>query len=329
MENYRRLTIIINPIAGTLSKRGLDNWLVPSLEEMGYTVHTEYTRGPGDATRIAAEAAARGDYGVLAVGGDGTVNEVATGLIGTRTALGILPAGSGNGLARHIGIPVDIWRSLKVIAEDNIAACDYGEVNGRPFFCTFGVGFDAAVSNRFAAKHRRGLASYISSAVDEFVNYDADTYEIIAGDKVIADRAFLVVCCNASQYGNNVFVAPAASIRDGLLDVTIVHDSTKLEHAMSGLEMITGTISTHGKIQTFRTPEVTIRRSKGSTAHIDGDPVDMPGELRVRIHPWQLRIFITARKHHFKPIITPIALAVRDWHITLHRFVKSLCRLGR
>ncbi len=216
-----------------------------------------------------------------------------------------------------------------MIAEDNIAACDYGEVNGRPFFCTFGVGFDAAVSNRFAAKHRRGLASYISSAVDEFVNYDADTYEIIAGDKVIADRAFLVVCCNASQYGNNVFVAPAASIRDGLLDVTIVHDSTKLEHAMSGLEMITGTISTHGKIQTFRTPEVTIRRSKGSTAHIDGDPVDMPGELRVRIHPGQLRIFITARKHHFKPIITPIALAVRDWHITLHRFVKSLCRLGR
>ena len=145
----RLLTLIINPIAGTLSKRGLDSWLMPRLQDMGYDVSVQYTRYAGHATEIAREAAAAGHYAVLACGGDGTVNEVATGLVGTSTALGILPAGSGNGLARHIGIPVDIWRSLRVIAQNNIADCDYGEVNGRPFFCTFGLGFDAAVSHRF------------------------------------------------------------------------------------------------------------------------------------------------------------------------------------
>lgn len=318
----KHLTLIINPIAGTLSKHGLESWLLPRLGRMGYDVDVAYTRGPGDATVLAREAASRGDYGVLACGGDGTVNEIATGLIGTRTALGILPAGSGNGLARHIGIPVDIARSLHVIEEDNIADCDYGEVNGRPFFCTFGVGFDAAVSERFARKNRRGLNTYITSAVDEFLTYTPQTYEIVAGDHVITDRAFLVVVCNASQYGNNAFIAPAASIRDGLLDVTVVHNGNLLSHAMSGLEMITGTIGTHGKIETFRAADITIRRPEHATvAHIDGDPVDMPDTLDIRCRPGQLRIFITANKPRFRPIITPLSLMLRDWHITLSRLL--------
>lgn len=320
----RLLTLIINPIAGTLSKRGLDSWLMPRLQDMGYDVSVQYTRYAGHATEIAREAAAAGHYAVLACGGDGTVNEVATGLVGTSTALGILPAGSGNGLARHIGIPVDIWRSLRVIAQNNIADCDYGEVNGRPFFCTFGLGFDAAVSHRFSLKRRRGLGSYISSALDEFIKYHPDTYEIIAGDKVVTDKAFLVVCCNASQYGNNAFIAPAASIRDGLLDITIVHQGNLLDHAWSGLEMITGSIGNHGKIQTFRAPEVTIRRKDSSTAHIDGEPVELPGELHVRCHPGALRIFIAHKKKRFRPVITPIALMLRDWHITIHRLLHPL-----
>ena len=318
----KRLTLIINPKSGTLSKKGLDRWLPRHLRRMGYDVDVKFTAGPGDATRLAAESAARGDYGVLACGGDGTVNEVAAGLINTPTALGILPAGSGNGLARHIGIPVDIELSTKVIAADNILTCDYGTVNDRPFFCTFGMGFDAAVSSRFAKKHRRGLNSYISSAIDEFIKYTPNQYEIFAGQHVITERAFLVSVCNASQYGNNAFIAPAASIRDGQLDVTIVYDGNFIENAWSGVEMLTGSIGNHGKIRTFRTPELTVRRASPGAAHIDGEPVDLPAELNIKCHPGAIRIFVPRRKLRFIPIVTPMLLTFREWGIVISRLFR-------
>ncbi len=319
----RRLTLIINPNSGTISKKGLDKWLPLQLERLGYRVDVVYTTGPGDATRLARKAAERGYYGVLACGGDGTVNEVATGLINTDTAMGILPAGSGNGLARHIGIPVDVKRSLDVIAENYIVRCDYGTVNDRPFFCTFGMGFDAAVSHRFALKHRRGLNSYISSVLDEFIKYHPNTYEIIAGDRVITDRAFLVSVCNASQYGNNTFIAPAASIRDGLLDVTIVHDGTIIENMWSGVEMLTGSIGNHGKIQTFRTNSLVVRRKQPTITHIDGDPAELPAELTIRCHHARLKMFVPRRKLRFIPLITPAILTIREWGIVATRAFKK------
>ncbi len=321
--NKPRLTLIINPNSGTLSKKGLDRWLPRRLGRMGYDVSVRYTTGPGHATVLAAEAAARGDYGVLACGGDGTVNEVASGLVNTNTALGILPSGSGNGFARHLGIPVDITRSLEVIAENNIEPCDYATVNGRPFFCTFGLGFDAAVSHRFARKGRRGLNSYISSMVDEFATFHPNTYEIIAGDQTITDRAFLVAVCNASQYGNNAFIAPSASVRDGLLDVTIVHDGTPLENVWSGVEMLTGTIGSHGKIRTFRTAELTVRRHNETISHIDGEPTNLPNELHIKCHPEALRVFTPKNKIHFIPVLTPAVLTVREWSLVVGRVFRK------
>ncbi len=319
MLNNRHLTLVINPIAGTLTKDGVSEWVPRKLEAMGYSVETRLTAGPGDATRIAAEAAARGDYGVLACGGDGTINEVARALIGTHTALGILPAGSGNGLARHIGIPIDVERSLAVIEADNVAACDYGTVNGHPFFCTFGVGFDAAVSRRFAQKGRRGFTTYIQSAIDEFIKYRSDTYQIICNDQVITDRAFMVAVCNASQYGNNAFVAPAASIRDGMLDVTIVHDSNVFSHMISGIELFAGSLGYSSSVKIIRTPRLTIKRSQAGPAHLDGESVDMPAELHINCEHKQLRIFITRGKPRFRPVLTPMAMTFNDWAIALQR----------
>ncbi len=319
----RKLTLIINPISGTMSKAGIAERIQLLLSRMGYEVQTAFTTGPGDATRIAAEAAARGDYGVIACGGDGTVNEVASGLIGSQTALGILPTGSGNGLARHIGIPIDIELSLDVIKKDFIEDCDYGEVNGHPFFCTFGLGFDAAVSKRFAQKSKRGLTSYISSMIEIFANYAPQTYEIITNDKKITDEAFLVSVCNASQFGNNAFVAPSASIRDGLLDVTIVHKGNLLTHAMSGIEMMIGTISNHGNISVFRTDNITIRRASTSVAHIDGDPTELPAELSIKCHPHELRIFTHPDKQTFTPLLTPISMMLKEWDVALRRAFRN------
>lgn len=182
---------------------------------------TAYTTGHGDATRLTTDAASKGYRAVIAAGGDGTVNEIATALCGTSTALGIIPVGSGNGLARHLGLPLDVTEAIEVIAKDNIIDCDYGTANGRPFFCTFGVGFDAAVSEKFAHQKRRGKLSYIKSAISEYVSYNPQTYTISANGQILTQKAFIVACCNASQYGNNAYIAPTASITDGLLDITI------------------------------------------------------------------------------------------------------------
>jgi YegS/Rv2252/BmrU family lipid kinase len=323
MNCKKRLLLIINPISGTLSKDGLIETVTRRLTPVGYDINAVTTEFAGHATRLASQAAHDGYYGVLACGGDGTVNEIARALCGTQTALGIIPTGSGNGLARHIEIPVDVDLSLQVIAEDRIVACDYGTADNRPFFCTFGIGFDAAVSERFARQKRRGLMMYLKSAIDEFMTYNTETYTITANGQVITQEAFLVVCCNASQYGNNAFIAPEASITDGLLDVTIIHKGNPLTRAFLGVDLLTGFIGKNALIQTFRTRSATIKRNQPGVAHIDGDPCKMPAVIDVECHPGQLRVF-TAEKHgHFRPFVTPAEMMIRDWNIALKRLLNN------
>lgn len=222
--NKKRCLLIINPISGTGNKRGLDALVASRLADNGLTVETAWTTAHGDATRLARRAAEEGFDSVIAAGGDGTINEAASALCGSRVKLGIIPCGSGNGLARHLDIPVDIRASLEIIGRDCPVACDYGSVNGQSFFCTFGVGFDAAVSDAFARGKHRGLVSYVNNTIRQFVNYNADEYTIRANGQIITEQAFLVAVCNASQYGNNAYIAPRASITDGELDITIIHE---------------------------------------------------------------------------------------------------------
>jgi YegS/Rv2252/BmrU family lipid kinase len=321
--NDRRLLLIINPISGTLSKDGLIETVKQRLTPCGYDITAVTTEFAGHATRLARQAATDGYYGVLACGGDGTVNEIARALCGTQTALGIIPTGSGNGLARHIEIPVDVDLSLQVIEENRIVACDYGTADDTPFFCTFGIGFDAAVSERFARQRRRGLMMYLKSAIDEFITYAPETYTISANGTIITQEAFLIVCCNASQYGNNAFIAPEASITDGLLDVTIIHKGNPLTRAFVGVDLLTGFIGKNALIQTFRTRSTTITRNKPGIAHIDGDPCEMPAVIDVECHPGQLKVFTTEKHGHFRPFVTPASLMIRDLNIALKRLLNK------
>ena len=138
---------------------------------------------------------------------------------------------------------MDISLALDIIMNDNIVASDYGTVNGLPFFCTFGMGFDAAVSHRFARQSRRGLLSYVKSAISEYVQFRPQTYALSANGKVLTEKAFLVAVCNASQWGNNAYIAPHASITDGLLDITIVHSGSPIDAAVMGMDIFTGFIN--------------------------------------------------------------------------------------
>lgn len=318
----RRITVIVNPCSGTLKKQGLEKWLPDHIRAMGYDVELRHTAAPGDATRIAAECAACGDYGVVACGGDGTVNEVACGLVNTQTALGILPAGSGNGLARHIGVPADIYEALKILEQNHIESCDYGIAGDRPFFCAFGMGFDAAVTRRYSTKRRRGLNSYLKSAIEEIATYNPAIYEISVNGEVVVDRAFLVAVCNASQYGNNAFIAPKASIKDGLLDVIVVHDGNFIEKARMGFELLAGLIGNHGGISVFRVGAVEIRCRRPEAAHCDGEALPPTERVEIRCMPQALRVFTPRYKARFVPVWTPIVLGMREVGTKLGRIFR-------
>lgn len=304
----QRLLLVINPISGGSKKGGLAELVSQRMEKsLGMAVDVKITTGKGDAQRFAQEAVEEKYYGVIVAGGDGTVNEVATALCDSGVALGIIPSGSGNGLARHLEIPVDMNFSLDVIAENNIVACDYATVNDRPFFCTFGVGFDAAVSDRFAKQGKRGKFMYFKSAIEEFVQFQPQIYTISANGKVFTQNAFLVACCNASQYGNNAYIAPTASMTDGLLDIIIIHAGSPLDTAVLGVDLFTGYINNNTLLQSFRAPAAVIYRSHEGPAHIDGDPVELGDIMDIKCRRGGLKIFVPNKTHtEFRPILTPI-----------------------
>lgn len=319
-----KIRLIVNPISGTVSKLRMIPHIVRRLEQAGIDYEICPTEGPGHATQLAAEAVAQGRVGgVLACGGDGTVNETASGLVGSDLPLGIIPAGSGNGLARHLGIPVDVDRSLRVIAERHIISADYGMANQSPFFCTFGVGFDAAVSERFARQRRRGVMMYLKSAIDEYIKFNPEEYVIEAAGRVLTERAFLVVCCNASQYGNNAFIAPDASVTDGLLDLAIVHAGNPFTHARLGLDLLTGFIGKNTLVDIIRVKSASIHRHKAGVAHIDGDPLVMDAHIDISCRPGAINLFAPTGKTRFKPIFTPTSLFLRDCSLAVSRLWRN------
>lgn len=310
--NTRRLLLIINPISGLGSKESFEPLVRSTLEPLGYKVTTAYTCARGDATRLARQAVEEGYYGVLAAGGDGTVNETARALCHTSTVLGIIPCGSGNGLARHLGIPIDPVAAVRIIADGHTVASDFGAVNGQPFFCTFGVGFDAAVSSHFARQHRRGPLSYIRSAIAQYIKYHPQVYTVSANGHVLTEKAFLIAVCNASQYGNNAYIAPRASITDGELDITIIHAGNPLDTAMVGMDLFTGYINHNTLIHSFRAPAAVIYRNEPGPAHIDGEPITVDDAMEIKCHPGAVNIFTPRDEMTFRPIITPIENAARD-----------------
>lgn len=323
MESRRlRILLVINPISGTASKRGLRQAIERRTRALGHFIDTEETQCQGDGIRLGRYAAAEGYDAVMACGGDGTVNEVATGLIGSTTALIILPNGSGNGLGRHIDIPADPLLAIDILKHGHAVDCDYCTVNGRPFFCTFGIGFDAAVSLRFARSRRRGLMTYLKSAVDEFIRFKPERCTMTINGSSKDLDIFLIACCNASQYGNNAFIAPAASITDGMLDITLVHSGNPIAQAFVGVELLAGSITKGGLIDTFRTQSVTIERQHPGTVHIDGEPIEMDSRLEIACHRGGLLIYTPVKKSRIKPLLTPLRLFFRDCGIAIGRLFR-------
>lgn len=226
MTSKKNILFIVNPISGTQGKEAIVKWIERLTDCSKYNYRICRTQYAGHAYELADEAAKKGIDIVVAIGGDGTINEVGRALIDTRTALGIIPCGSGNGLARHLGIPMDVRKAIQLINEGYSECIDYGKIDGHPFFCTCGVGFDAFVSLKFANSGKRGPLTYLENMLHESLTYKPEVYTIENSEGTMQRKAFLIACANASQYGNNAYIAPQASLTDGLMDITILEPFT-------------------------------------------------------------------------------------------------------
>ena len=301
MEKKVKVIFIINPISGTVGKGHIVGMVPQYLGDSRFEVDIKYTEHSGHAAELARQAASRAFGIAVAVGGDGTVNEVARSLVHTETALGIVPCGSGNGLARHLGIPMNPSGALRVIADCNIEKLDYGMINDTPFFCTCGVGFDAFVSSKFAESGKRGLLSYIENTLREGLKYRSDTYDIEVDGEKQHYKAFLIACANASQYGNNVYIAPQASMSDGLMDVTIMEPFNVLEAPQIAIQLFNKSIDTNSRIRTFKCHRLHIHRNAPGVIHFDGDPKQEGKDLDVRLVESAIHVVVNKEGDALQP----------------------------
>jgi diacylglycerol kinase (ATP) len=282
-----KVSLIANPVSGNKSGhlkrlKALETRFA-SFPGLDYRILE--TSGPGHATLLAEESALRGDRICFALGGDGTMNEVGCGLMGSETALGILPAGSGNGLARHLKIPLNPEQAAVSLIHGKTEASDVGIINQIPFFLAAGIGFEGVVAARFATRKRRGFLSYILSAAEEYLRWQPIGYTARFGRESISGKAFTIDFANGSQYGNNAIIAPGASVNDGLLQfVRVLPFPARSAPAMLR-KLMNGRInrSAYHLERAFSRLELSVEDRDAIEGHVDGEPLRFQLPLLVEV----------------------------------------------
>ena len=283
--------IIINPISGTEAARKRAKKAVTCLEEE-FKIKAMKTEYAGHATELAKKAANEGVNIVVAVGGDGTVNEIATALIGTNTALYIVPTGSGNGLARDLGMfGLSNKQIIERIHKNEVYKIDCGEVLGRNFFCTCGSGFDAYIGHLFAETKVRGFLTYIKLSLSAYKNYIPLTYVLSSSDNKISEKAFVINIANNKQFGNNAYIAPMANMQDGLFTVTIIKPFKWYHIPYMSASLFFKGMHKNKFVNTFDCENCTLSLPEGAVLHIDGEPIKTNADrINIKMIPSALKV---------------------------------------
>jgi YegS/Rv2252/BmrU family lipid kinase len=293
------VVVIVNPMSGPgrrdIAARGRQRASIArrTLDEAGRSGRVELTARPGHARELAREAVSQGVSLVVAWGGDGTVNEIGTVLAFGQTALGIVPGGSGNGLARTIGISRNPARAFRQAFTGVTRPIDAGEIAGQLFFNVAGIGFDAHVAQLFNRPgHRRGFSRYLKTSFVELFRYEAQRYAIGAdGDTAVDVEALMVVLANGAQYGNGARVAPDARLDDGLLDLVVIESRSPWMNVLRSRHLFDGTIARRAGVTLTRVERVSIANGAQVIAfHADGESLEHRGRLDVRVHRGALNV---------------------------------------
>ncbi len=282
----RKALFIINPISGGKKKSGVPRLIEKYLDAEATIVFTDRV---AHASEVAAGAINNYDL-VVAVGGDGTVNEVASALAGSNAILGIIPCGSGNGLARFLGIPMDIRESIECLNTGNIAIIDSAEANGKPFFNMAGMGFDAHISEVFAHGKKRGFITYVKSSLQEILKYKPQTYHLEIDGVAYERTAFMLSFANSSQYGNNAHVSPQASVQDGLIDVCVIKPFPLYRFPELVIRMFTKTAHRSEFVEIIRGKHISVKRDKPGPMHLDGEPTQIGAAVEIKVFPASVKV---------------------------------------
>jgi YegS/Rv2252/BmrU family lipid kinase len=254
------------------------------------------TERPLHATELARRALDEGCGLVVAIGGDGTMNEVAAALVGTGATLGLIPCGSGNGLGRHLGLPGPGKGAFRALLDGHSRVIDTGLADGHPFFNATGLGFDAVLSARFNALEKRGLSAYVPATLRTLLGYQPDEYVIRSVDREIRAPGFLVAVANSDQYGNDCFIAPGARVDDGLLDLTLLPRLTAWNVLPLAVRLFAGRVDSAPGVARLRAPSFVIERPRPGPIHTDGEVREAGSVVEVSVLPASLRIAVPAPK---------------------------------
>lgn len=290
-----KIAFIINPFSGTGKKEDLSTLILQELDSTLFEPEIVFTKFRGNGTKLAKSYVEKGFNYIVAVGGDGTVNEVAQALVHTECSLGIIPIGSGNGLARHLGIPMNIQKAIQQLNRSESIFMDYGLVNDKPFFCTCGTGFDAYVSTEFAKGNKRGIMSYIEKIITGYFSYKSQNYHLVGEGIDLNAKAFVLTFANASQWGNNAYIAPQASVQDGKIDISIMSNFPIIAIPTLALQLFAKTIDKDLFMTTLRSDQITLFREESGPFHYDGEPYLEGIEIHVKTVKDGLKVLVKKR----------------------------------
>ena len=293
-----KLRFILNPFSGRRRRlAGMRSQLADFIAARGLDAGIDLTEGPGHATSLARTAVAAGCERIVAVGGDGTLNEVGQALLRTPAALGLVPCGTGNGLARHLGLPLETGRALAVAADPRaeILNMDTGTANGWPFFNLMGLGFDADIGRRFNQLTRRSLAAYLRVGVAAFLQRGSERCTIEANGECESREILLICVANSDQYGSGAVIAPGARVDDGLLDLVAIGPSGYAGAALDALRLFRGRLDRSPRVRLWRGEKFVVTRAAAGPIHTDGELREAGASIEVAVAPRSLRVVVPAR----------------------------------
>ena len=290
----KKIIFIINPISGHHNKNNFPNLVEKYIDKNQYEYSIFFTEYAGHATELTMKAIEDGYEYIAAVGGDGTINEIAKCLIGKKQILVIIPLGSGNGLARHLELSFKPERLIpEVVNKGKVYKIDTATMNGTPFISIAGIGFDALIADYFAKDENRGFLTYAKLVTEKYPNYKQKEYTLILDDTTTIEcKPFFVTFANSSQFGYNAEISPKASVQDGLLDVCVFKKPNILEVPIVATYFLAKQIDKSNFIDIYKAKKIKVIRKEDAVANIDGEPIAMSKDIIVEINPLSLNILL-------------------------------------